>query len=674
MATTDLIQLFAVNGSLIVLLILPFYPLAFLISQKPAWPERVLIAMILGCSSQAVTGLLWSHLVKGYPQWQPLSYLAVILVANLVAVCLRKYSSPKNTEPVSWQAHLSLAGILIAAFVVRSLHPLSSFALGQSDAYTHLHYVNYIVEQGYLANIVYPSGYHWLLALPVLLFKSDPYLVARFCGAFFGSGLVLALYVFLDRIGGRRAAIFGAFCAACFPGMILLMKTGVGAFANQLGLFFVPCILWSLVNLLDGGKKRTAVLIFVSTTLGIAASVPMMLIHIFIIIGLERLFSCFQKKKKWLATTLFISLLCMPSILLMAFHFTQAGPNQRFQTARILSSYSDQGPGLSGTLLKKVEKVEYGLSGMPLRVMSLVTKSPYFNLLLDFVSVKRHGFSNALIDAMAWVLLLLFVWCSGYALIKGKNGLLVLGIWGGLTVVQASTGYLQFTSYQREGWSLLIAVSGLCGVILALIYRYLGKFIVWRVLTVLVLMLSLTWTLCNPPSHQAIMSSAEDLLIRTVRSVSEGSLAPDDKLASLLDFGCPVTVVSRKFIGWSNQGDLMSNVLPPDSNLELVVVSPKHGTSTLHFSAGIQYLVLLDSEPKLSSIEITSAFAMVSPKLVQDVLKQRHHLYGANSDIVDYIKSLDRDRWDIRQAVLSQHLTAYVVTSRNDPFTPTTRP
>ena len=186
-------QLAFVISGLILLVVLPFVPVARLIYPREKWPALGLTAMVMGCSLQAVSGTLWSHLVRGNPYGE----LALYLFLWLLLVIWAYYNYGRSATNIPFYdehednngGHRILILILTAAFIVRMLHPLQVAYLGQSDAYTHLNYLHNIVDSGYLINPVYPPGYHWILALPSLVFSIDPYLVARYGGAFFGVGM-----------------------------------------------------------------------------------------------------------------------------------------------------------------------------------------------------------------------------------------------------------------------------------------------------------------------------------------------------------------------------------------------------------------------------------------------------------------------------------------------------
>jgi len=676
MTIQDVSQCFVVTGSLVALLIVPFLFLSAKLTKRKEWPVVVLGAMVLGCSLQAVLGIFWSHLVQGKPFIEALVFLGFCLVSTFWGYSSQRSSTDRGTTVHVQHGIFILPVILLAAFWVRSIHPLHTFALGQSDAYSHLHYLNNIVEQGFLLNVIYPSGYHWLLALPALVFKIDPYVMARFSGAFFGVGMVLAVYVFLDTLVGRKSALWASFCAACFPGMMILLKTGVGSFANQFGLMLIPCILLAYGLVIQGKRKGLGIVFLLVAGMGLAASVPMMLCHIFIIIGIERIISLFYDRKKWGIRTLLVFAVCLPSILLVIFHFSQAGGGQRFETAKTLIGNGGQSEVVKEKIVQKVETAEYLIANFHEKTIQIVTKSPYFNLVIDFLLIKRVGFGNVYLNATAIILFLLFLCCVGYGIYRKQQGILILGVWGALTTIQATIGFFQFSYYQREGWSLLIATSCLVGVLVAVFCLYLGRFLIVKAGLVVALALSLYFTVTHPPSHPAIQSSAEDLLIRTVRFVDSRNKWADKDCADSIDSLCtllesldkslPLTLVSRKFVGWQNhQGELIPNVLSLDKTVKTILVSSGNKRINISLSKDSQYVVFVDKIEKISPRNVVSAFAMVSPNIVHRVLQQQRCLYRANSYILDYINTLDTKKWKIKRVQMSKNLDVYTIIPAN---------
>lgn len=670
---TELINLGIVISSLILIVIIPFIPVSYFLFRGQQWPKILFSAMVLGCSVQATVGLLWSHLLGKYPLAETAVFAIVWLL--LAGWSLKQYAKASNDIVVNDldedPTHAGLILILCAGFVIRSIHPIEVAYLGQSDAYTHLNYIHNIATSGYLINPVYPPGFHWILALPSLLFSVDPYDIARFGGAFFGTGLVLGIYVMLDRCVGRQAALFGSFCAAGFPGMTLLMKTGVGVFANQFGLFLLPAVFmfYILTATNRSGRKSDSWLLLISLC-GLAAAVPMILLHILIIIGLERFVMLLRTQRQWLRKTFQIALLIIPAVCLLTFHMTQVGGGQRYQTAQIMTGYGGEKPATVG---KMADVIENKLNDNQLqggKIVTLVTQSPYFKLVVDYVSIKRRGFGNIRLDAVGAVLAGFFLMLLFVGIIRQGTSQIVIGLWGLITSLQAGTGLLQFSSYQREGWSLLIATCCMCGIIAAAVYRFgqqsrLFRSGVWAVMAVSVL-----WCVMHPPVHFPIRSTGEDELIRAIRFLGRYGGGEEVYCRDNEQFLCPIqdqlsdsskiVLVTRRFVGWGNQGEIARNVMPPDSAIPVLIVDNRD--NQFIFESDRQYVVLVDKNKKLSAQHTLGAFAMVTPAMVQATLTTRHRLFKINDVILSQIKNLSDVQWDVDTIVLSDNLVAYIIT------------
>ncbi len=666
----EILQLGAVTVSLGGLLVIPFLPIAFFLFRGCQWPQVLLAALSMGCSIQAALGMLWSHQVGAQPLGEivtlTLTWLALLLWSWKHSVGPEVHRSEKGAAG----NHGALVLILGIGFAVRTIHPLDAAYLGQSDAYTHLNYLHNIVEVGCLSNPTYPAGFHWILALPGLVFSIDPYLIARYAGAFFGTGLILGIYVLLSTCVSRRSALLGSFFAAAFPGMMLLMKTGVGVFANQFGLMLLPVIFWFYIQILyrENGFARFSIpLTFVLC--GLAAAVPMMLLHVLLIFGFERLLTLLRKRSEWLRKTLKFVLICLPAIILFTFHISQVGPKQRFETATIMTDYREEIASVSKTIADRVEEETASRFPGSGRVLSLVTQSPYFTLLLDYSSVKRLGFGSRVLDILGGSLAILFSGLILAGLVRNHPGFLVIGIWGLLTSVQAGTGFFQFSAYQREGWSLLIATCCLSGIMAARIYRFGESFRLFRYAVLALMVISAAWAFSSPPGHPKLRSSAEDELVRTIRLIGQG---PSDwskacsagdhlycNMQDLLADDLQLILVTRRFIGWRNQGEIAPNVLPPDSGIDTITVNMSGGETI--FQPGFQYLVLVDEENVLSGGQLLSAFAMVSPAMVKVTLKNQRHLFKANEKILAQVRDLSEHEWSTESIRVTDRLTAILV-------------
>ena len=438
---TDLLHLGITVSALILLVVLPFLPITFLLFRGQQWPKIVLSAMVLGCSLQASTGLMWSNLMGKWPVVE----MCVLVTIWLVLLGYSVWQSGKRSvvvwDPDDEPFHPGLIIILCIGFAIRSVHPLDVAYLGQSDAYTHLNYIRNIIDFGYLVNPVYPSGYHWILALPSLIFSIDPYHIARFGGAFFGTGLVLGIYVLLDQCVSRRAALFGSFCAAAFPGMTLLMKTGVGVFANQFGLLLLPAVFMFYILSITGRSWNTSNAFFLLIALcGMAAAVPMMLFHVLLVIGLERSVTLVRNSHQWCEKTLQVTLLIIPALLLFVFHMSQVGSKHRFETAEMLSDHGTKETTVVRKLAENVEKKIITSRPQIEKLMSHITQSPYFNLITDYFSMKRTGFGNGKLDTLALSLMGLFLILLMIGIVREGTSYIVVGFGGLLTSLQAGTG------------------------------------------------------------------------------------------------------------------------------------------------------------------------------------------------------------------------------------------
>lgn len=655
--------------SLLVLVVAPFLPMAAVICRNQPWPTVSYTAMVLGCSIQATMGMLWGHLGRGGQKLELILFFA-IAIAGLAVFLASAQKSLVLRKKRRERGYLGLYAILAAGAIIRIIHPIEMAYLGQSDAYTHLHYIHNIVASGLLDNPVYPPGFHWVMAMPSLIFGLDPYLVARYGGVFSGLGLILGIYVFLLYCFNERAALMGSFCAAAFPGMMLLIKTGVGVFANQFGLMLLPAIFMSyrlMVAREEGPIGAGCLLLF--SLCGLVAAVPMMLFHVLLIIAIERVFSFLKERRGFLRRSLLFLLLFLPAVTLFGYHFIQVGAGNRVKTVTIMT---DHGTSIAAPVESLVDSMEKKLvveDKKEHRLTHLIVTSPYLTLISDYVSIKRIGFGNRLLNAAAVILGILFGLCMVVGIGLANPSFLLLGLWGGITVLQTSTGLLQFSAYQREGWSLLVAISCLAGVMAAPIYKICRLQGLFHKGAILVLALLAGWTIMHPPKHPAIHSPAEDSIIRSVRYVSnywKDGLDSCEKdgidfclVFAQLDKKLPLSLVTRSFTGWSNQGELVANVLQPGTSLGLQIVGPK---DTLQLIKGQQYLVLIDAKQDNNDRPVGGIFAMMSPSLVKQTMRSLQELSLVNAKIEAKIRDLSKAKWKVSHVFLTKELTAYIIT------------
>ncbi len=671
---TALIHLGIVTSSLALLIVLPFLPISFLLFRGKQWPKILFSAMVLGCSLQAIVGILWSHLAGNRPTVE-----IAVLAAVWVGLLAWSMSQAGRHKIVVWDPddnpiHTGLVIILGVAFVLRSIHPVEVAYLGQSDAYTHLNYIRNLIDLGYLVNPMYPPGYHWILALPSLLFSIDPYYTARFAGAFFGTGMVLGIYVLLDQCVNRRAALFGSFCAAAFPGMNLLMKTGVGVFANQFGLFLLPAVfMFYILAIASRNWKTNNSLLLIISLCGMAAAVPMMLIHVLLVVCLERSVMLVRHPKQWFGKTMLVTLLVIPAVCLFIFHMSQVGGKHRFETAEMMMGYGAKKTTIIKNIAEKVETKVLTSRPQSEKIVKHITQSPYFKLFTDYVSMKRHGFGDFKLDTLAVSLVVLFFILLMIGIVREGTSYIVVGFWGLLTSVQTGTGLLQFSAYQREGWSLLVATCCLSGIIAASIYRLGERSYLFRGGVLAVIVISVAWSILHPPMHFPIRSSGEDELVRTIRFLREHQADSTEEcnekdkvlcsITDLLDNSLSITLVTRRYVGWGNQGEIARNVISQDSDMSVLIVDKKMKNDI--FQPDRQYVALVDEEKRISGQQLISAFAMVTPSMVEATLRSRNQLFRINNMILEQIESLSKSQWKVDHIAVSNTLSAFVVTPRN---------
>ena len=175
--------------------------------------------------------------------------------------------------------------------------------------------------------------------MPAAVFRIDPYCMARFGGAFFGTALVLAVYFFLrEGCRDRRAALAGAFGVASFPGLMLLHKTGVGAFANQAGLLMLPLILAGNLLIVRGERRTLGLAVGVFATLGMLLTVPMMGLHVVMVLLLFGLFHGWSHRPvlpKWAIRLLYV---LVPIVGLAGAYLLRTGSRVLAMTALVLTT------------------------------------------------------------------------------------------------------------------------------------------------------------------------------------------------------------------------------------------------------------------------------------------------------------------------------------------------
>jgi len=289
-------------------------------------------------------------------------------------------------------------------------------------------------------------------------------------------------------------------------------------------------------------------------------------------------------------------------------------------------------------------------------------------MIADFVSIKRFGYGRDAV-AMNLAAIVLSVFFLAYlvvGILRRKQYLLAIGLWGVLASLQAHTGFLQFSNYQREGWSLLIAGACMGGHISAVIYSSGSRWLIFRAACGLAVLLSAAWCLAHPPEHTLFSSSAEDEIVELVRTISgqETPAASSEKgelkrdVLTCLSPGTPVDIVSRRFAGFGDgQGDVIRAV---KGNLKSITFTGGESAERL-FRPGRQYIVVIDRDDKLGpgGYEIMQR---VSRELTRQFLEQRSAALQLNESLENRVRELDPRAWNIRPFKISGNLTVMIVT------------
>lgn len=649
--------------------------------------ERIVMAAGLGLSSQAILGMVWNHLVRHAPVAEGwFYYLFWLMTSLLFAWLIPSPKAPKRRPlykrlggPVSIFG-LCLMAIIAAGIGLRSIDALTHASLGQSDAYTHLQFLRDVISRGQIRNIVYPPGYSWVLALPTLTFNLDAYLVARYVGPFFGA-LMIATLALLGRRYSAAAGLFAAFLAALCPFLEPLIKTGMGAFANQIGLFLLP-----LAILIHGapmafrhaaqevpapavtegtGQWNIAPFLFTVILLGLTATVPIFLFNLAMIMGLFALTRHFTapsvgKPKRVLALARFL----LPFLLalgLASWHFLRPGELHLTTTAVLVTGIE--------TPAKEVLTTK----AAPTLVMRLKANNAT-KLAMDWLTVKRTLRGGGIMNVAGGALGALFIGILAVGLRRKVPFLMLLGLWGLLTTVQVTTGMFDFSLYQRSGWLLLQAITLAGGVIAAALYDGEKARKVMRPLIGVGCALLAVAALAFPPQHRCITSGAENELAMTLRELSSARLRAlrvpkpagfeqldASPLLSRAATASILVVVTRRYTLFNADQGNLADVLPdPAAQIRQYPIAMD---TRLKFHPA-HFLCLIDREAPLPDMGL---MARIAPALTQSLSGFQSVLYKPNEVILAYLESLPTDAWTITKETRGPNLTLYLVERKDKP-------
>jgi len=630
----------------------------------------------LGLSSQALLGFCWNHLVGSMPIIEGTLYFLIWLTIGLALQWRKKNIQPNNQQPTTAPFPLFLPLILLAAISLRSLDALNHASLGQSDAYTHLQFLRDVLQYGQIRNIVYPPGYSWTLALPVMTFNLDAYLVARYVGPFFGGLLVASLYL-LGRRHNQATGLYTAFLAAVCPIFYPLIKTGMGAFANQMGLFLLPLAL--LFYLMEARFLFTIIL------LGLTVTVPLFVFSLALIVALGQLLSCrvvklsksadsappsaaqqpnnsntmLPKPQRWWRKNLLLLIPFLLAFAVAGYHFLTPGQEHVKTTATLVTGIPTPSKKLLAPTAPRppfLTKIKFNPAG---------------KLTLDLLTVKRLGLGSLMMNAAGLILAGLFtvILVNGF---QNKSDILKLtGGLGLLTTLQVTTGFLEFSLYQRSGWVLMEVMALAGGILLAWFQRIhpLRKLIHFSI--GLGLSASLLLAFWIPPAHRCITSGAENELATVLRELSVARIetlhipgphsfekpAPHPLIARAAK-APNLALFTRQYTLFNgNQGN-MSEALPDPTTHILQIPVELNSQLTPPFN---HFLCLVDRSSGLPDMGLLD---LISPDLTHSLTGYQSKLYQPNKVILAFLASLPTEVWQITREERGQNLSVYLIEHR----------
>jgi hypothetical protein len=227
-----------------------------------------------------------------------------------------------------------------------------------------------------------------------------------------------------------------------------------------------------------------------------------------------------------------------------------------------------------------------------------------------------------------------------------------LGAWGLLGTAHVLFGVFQFTAYQREGWSLLVAVACIGGLAASRLFTLAAPFPGAILLSWGAGAAMLTFSLVRPPGHILLNSGAEEEIVRFVRALQK------DDADSVLIRGAGVgdhadnpfsgcgtkrkwIIVSRRF----PQFGVVKALVDREGTLVAREVH-KHTDIEKFFERGLCYLIVVDNE-KLPEMSNSKVLGEVSPSLVKRFRKIQVNLLRENARLENYARELEKEGWHI---------------------------
>jgi len=497
-----------------------------------------------------------------------------------------------------------LFGLLFLAFLVRLPGPISTPALGQTDAYTHLQFLRDMASRGELRHSFYPFGFYLLAALPVRLLGLDPYLVARFAGLFFGPVLVWSVHKVISRIDSNRSAHWAALLIAGFPLFYLLQKTGLGLHPIQLGLALLPWILLAWWRLLEGSIPAMASFSILGVLLGL--SNPMMLVDLVPFLAGHL---CWRIARGGIPASVAVFIgfasACLGIAPTLLYH--QAGGDSFFHTLELLTRTDLDGVSLPAALWASGLEFIRPKRFLPLDALPLTASLLSFSVLVGFIRWSRNRAPAA-------------AWFSSWTLYA----------WA-----QSVFACFQFPGYFRAGWTFLLGAAVVGGFWMTTVQPILPK--VLQRTTIAILAAGVLSQIRLYPRVRPYLSPCESGLVRFAREELQRQQiqpAPQQK------------IWSRK---WNTFPDHLGDILHAlweGSPVTFEVLSLQD-VQHLDFDPSFQHLVLLDDQAD-QDLKL-GAMAMVDPELHREHLRNLEQLLDISRALRAKVESLPRGKWTVSE-------------------------
>jgi|GEM_PF-3462885 len=538
----------------------------------------------------------------------------------------RSYRIAMNTR----QAYGLMAGVLLLGAIIRLIGPVSMPALGQSDAYAHLQFLNDWLAAKSLRHSYYPTGYFWLVGMPASVLQAEAYWIARYVGVVWGCLTIVTVFVLTRRAFGYFAGLWAAFLVAAFPAFSWLQKTGVGMYPSQAGIVLVPLLLWSWDHIWTGALKKLWAVFIVSVLL--AWTVPMMLIDLLPFLMIDVSIRCGRKelpRKAKVALGSIVAVGLLSLIVLMGV----IGIERVTHIAQLVAGVENKGDASLRSLFDIVGLFLLPVRGLPAGLW------PSLAALL--VGIMLLG-----IALRAWTM---------------HPAARMIALWALYTWAQSVFGFCQFPLYMRAGWFLLMALAMLGGWMAVGMLKRISPKSRYTVTTALILTSGLSFVF--PPTPVPHLSPAENDLVRVLRDLQAWSQGKIDESSpewlSHLN-------AQQKLIVWSRiynaspgyQGDPVYAFLEKNPSIELRLFDDALMGLTNRLEVGQHVFLLDDQSENRISLGLMEA---VNPALVASLRHAQERFMRGARALRKLAQEAESEATTVQRVIMPEGLEVVVV-------------